>query len=120
MRVVRVTVDITVPDLEEATEFYTGLFGLEVEDMGLDWVTRLVEPSTGEHVQLMRRDASAPENRLLTIKVDDVDEAYSAAQRQGFEIVHPLTTEAWGIRRFFVRAPGGAVLNVAQHRDPEP
>jgi hypothetical protein len=32
---------------------------------------------------------------------------------------HPLTTEAWGIRRFFVRAPGGTVLNIAQHHDPD-
>ena len=33
------------------------------------------------------------------------------------EIVHPLTTEPWGVRRVFVRAPDGNVFNVAQHRD---
>ena len=31
--------------------------------------------------------------------------------------VHPLTTEAWGVRRFFVRAPDGNVVNVVRHRD---
>lgn len=33
------------------------------------------------------------------------------AQRRGYEIVHPLTTEPWGVRRFFVRAPDGNVMN---------
>ena len=28
-------------------------------------------------------------------------------------MVYPLTDEPWGVRRFFVRAPGGHVINVA-------
>jgi hypothetical protein len=35
----------------------------------------------------------------------------------GYEIVHPLSTEAWGLRRFFVRAPDGNVINIVNHRD---
>ena len=45
----------------------------------------------------------------------DVEAAYTEAQAAGYEIVHPLTTEPWGVRRFFVRAPDGTVVNVAQH-----
>lgn len=118
MHVVRVTIDITVPDLAEARQFYAGYLELDGEDMGLDWVTRFVVPSSGEHIQLVSRDATAPENPLLTVKVDDVDDAYAAARRRGYVIVHPLTTEPWGIRRFFVRAPDGTVVNIAQHSDP--
>jgi catechol 2,3-dioxygenase-like lactoylglutathione lyase family enzyme len=118
VRVIRVTTDLTVPDIEEARAFYTDYLGLDAEDMGLDWVTRFVVPGSGEHIQLVSRDATAPENPLLTVKVDDVDDAYAAARRRGYEVVHPLTTEPWGIRRFFVRAPDGTVLNIAQHRDP--
>ena len=33
------------------------------------------------------------------------------------QIVHPLTDEPWGIRRFFVRDPDGNVINVVSHRD---
>ena len=40
---------------------------------------------------------------------------YREAQQQGREIVHPLTTETWGVRRFFVRAPDGNVVNILQH-----
>jgi hypothetical protein len=34
-----------------------------------------------------------------------------------YEIVHPLTTEPWGLRRFLVRAPDGNVINVNSHKD---
>ena len=37
------------------------------------------------------------------------------AQLLGAEIVYPLTDEPWGLRRFFVRDPDGAVINVTQH-----
>ncbi len=46
-----------------------------------------------------------------------LNEAYAEAQRRGYEIVHPLTEEPWGVRRFFVRAPDGTVFNVVSHRD---
>ena len=118
MHVIRVTSDLTVDDIEEAKAFYANYLGLEGEDLGLDWVTRFVVPGSGEHIQLVSRDATAPKNPRLTVKVDDVDDAYAEALRRGYEIVHPLNTEPWGIRRFFVRAPDGTVLNIAQHRNP--
>ena len=118
MNVIRVTADLTVSDIEEARTFYSEYLRLDEQDMGLDWVTRFVVPSSGEHVQLVSRDATASENPTITVKVDDVESAYAEASRRGYEVVHPLTTEPWGIRRFFVRAPDGTVLNIAQHRDP--
>ncbi len=117
MNVIRLTIDLTVPDLEQARAFYTDYLGLDWQDMGLDWVTRFVVPGSDDHIQLVSRDPTAPENPLLTVKVDDVEEAYATARLRGYEVVHPLTTEPWGIRRFFVRAPDGTVLNIAQHVD---
>ena len=53
---------------------------------------------------------------MLSVHVgSDVDEAYVDAQRRGYEIVHPLTDEPWGIRRFFVRDPE---RERDQHRQP--
>lgn len=65
----------------------------------------------------MTRDATGPEDPVISVKVDDIEAAYAEAQVRGYEIVQPLTTEEWGVTRFFVRAPDGNVLNVAQHRD---
>ena len=114
MHVIRVTPDLTVDDIVAARTFYSGYLRLDEQDMGLGWVTRFVVPGSGEHLQLVSRDVTTPENPQLTVKVDDVDKAYAEAIQRGYKILHPLTTEPWGIRRFFVQAPDGTVFNIAQ------
>jgi len=117
MRVLRIMADLPVADIDAAKSFYTDYLGLDHEELGLDWVTRFTSPDTGARVQLVTRDASAPESPLLSIQLDDVEAAYAEAIRRGYEIVHPLTTEEWGVHRFFVRAPDGTVINMVGHRD---
>ncbi len=117
MRVTRITTNIRVPDIDAAKGFYTDYLGLGTEEFNLGWVARFTDPDSGEHVQLVTRDATAPEDSAMTVRVLDVEAALEEAIRGGYEIVHPLTTEPWGVRRFFVRAPDGTVVNVAQeHR----
>ncbi|XVX20579.1 VOC family protein [Actinomycetota bacterium] len=116
MRVVNIIADLEVDDIEAARGFYTDYLGLSTEEFNLGWVARFTSPETGAHLQVMTRDATAPESPVISVQVDDVDEAYALAGQRGYEIVHPLTDEEWGVRRFFVRAPDGNVLNVLQHR----
>ena len=115
MRVNRIIADLRVPDLEAAKGFYAGFLGLRTEEFNLGWVARYTSPDTGAHLQLVTRDATAPEDPVISVLTDDVDAAHAEALEHGYEIVHPLTTEAWGVRRFFVRAPDGTVVNVAGH-----
>ena len=117
MRANSIIADLHVADLEEAKAFYAGFLGLATEEFNLGWVARHTSPDTGAHLQLVTRDASAPEDPVISVLTDDVDAAYDEARRLGYEIVHPLTTEAWGVRRFFVRAPDGNVVNIVRHRD---
>ena len=79
------------------------------------WVARCTSPDTGASVQLVTRDATAAEDSVISVLTDDVDLAYAEAQELGYEIVHPLTTEPWGHRRFLVRAPDGNVVNIRYH-----
>lgn len=117
MRALRIIADVEVDDLEAARGFYTGFLGLRTEEFDLGWVARYTSPDTGAMVQLVTRDAGATVNPVLSVHTDDVEGAYAEAQRLGHTIVHPLTTEAWGVRRFFVRAPDGTVVNVVSHPD---
>jgi catechol 2,3-dioxygenase-like lactoylglutathione lyase family enzyme len=117
MRASRITANLRVADVEAAKGFYTGYLGLSTEEFNMGWVARYTSPDTGANVQLVTRDAAAPEDSVLSIHTDDVDSAYEEALRLGYEIVHPLTTEQWGVRRFFVRAPDGNVINIVRHRD---
>ncbi len=117
MRVMRVIADLHVDDIEAAKGFYTDFLGLSTEEFNMGWVARYTSPDTGAHLQLVTRDAAAPEDPVISVLVDDIDGAYEDAQRLGYEIVHPITTEPWGVRRFFVRAPDGNVLNIVRHRE---
>lgn len=115
MRVTRIIADLRVADIESAKGFYTDYLGLESEEFNMGWVARYTSPETGVNLQLVTRDASAPEDPALSVFAEDLDAAYAEAQERGYEIVHPLTTEPWGVRRFFVRAPDGTVINVVHH-----
>ena len=117
MRTTRVIADLPVADLEAAKGFYTDYLGLSTEAFDLGWVARYTSPDTGAVVQLVTRDAAAPVNPVVSVLTDDVEAAHAEAQERGYEIVHPLTTEPWGVRRFFVRAPDGTVLNIVRHRE---
>lgn len=118
MRITGINANLPVADIAAARDFYTDYLGLSVEEFNLGWVARYRSPSSGAAVQLVTRDATAPEDSVISVHVGaSIDEAYAEAQRRGYEIVHPLTDEAWGLRRFFVRAPDGNLINVANHSD---
>jgi catechol 2,3-dioxygenase-like lactoylglutathione lyase family enzyme len=115
MSVRRIVPDFQSPDPAESREFYAEVLGLEVV-MDLGWVMTFAAPGNpAAQLTVMREDASAPVQPDASIEVDDVEAAHAAAQRLGCEIVHPLTDEPWGVRRFFVRDPSGKVLNILSH-----
>jgi catechol 2,3-dioxygenase-like lactoylglutathione lyase family enzyme len=118
MHATGLTTNLPVSDIDTARAFYTDFLGLSVEVMNLGWVARYQSPDGRACVQLVTRDAASPEDSIISVHVgDEVEEAYAEAQRRGYEIVHPLTDEPWGVRRFFVRDPDGNVINVVSHRD---
>jgi catechol 2,3-dioxygenase-like lactoylglutathione lyase family enzyme len=96
--------------LERSRQFYEGVIGLELA-MDLGWIVSFRSRSNTS-AQLSVR---APVHPDVSLEVGDVDEVYRKAEAAGAEIVHPLTDEPWGVRRFFVRDPNGAVINVLAH-----
>jgi catechol 2,3-dioxygenase-like lactoylglutathione lyase family enzyme len=115
MTIRRAVPDITTADPVASSDFYR-LLGFR-EEMNLGWVINLVSPyNPTAQVILMTRDASASVNPDLSVEVEDVDAVYEAIRATGAQIVHPLSDEEWGVRRFFVRDPDGTVVNVVGHR----
>jgi catechol 2,3-dioxygenase-like lactoylglutathione lyase family enzyme len=119
MTVRRVMPVLTVPDLESARDAYLQVLGLR-EVMNLGWIVTLAgTDDSGElrhQLSLMTKDATAPVNPQVSIEVDDVDAAHHAAVAAGLQIVHPLSDEDWGVRRFFFADAAGNVINVLMHR----
>jgi len=63
--------------------------------------------------------ASAPYNPAISVGVTspvEVDAIYERVVAASLEIVHPLTDEDWGVRRFFFRDHDGNVINVVANR----
>src|SRR6476660_4815950 len=114
MRVTQIIADLHVTDLEAARAFYNDYLGLTEERFNLGWVARYTSPETGINLQVMTRDATAPEDPVVSVMVDDIEAAHRQAQDGGYFLDDPATTEKWGVTRFFVRAPDGNVLNIVQ------
>ncbi len=118
MKATEVVPNLPVADIDAARGFYSDYLGLGVESFNLGWVAHFRSSDDRAAVQLVTGDATSPVDSVISVRVgDDVDEAYAEAQRRGYEIVHPLTTEAWGVRRFLVRDPDGNVVNIVGHKD---
>ncbi len=117
MAVTRIVPDLAVASTQASAAFYARLLGVRpVMDLG--WIVTLADPDRpGLQISVMSAEATAPVLPEVSIEVDDVEAAHRAAVESGAEIVHPLTDEPWGVRRFFVRDPDGHVLNVLSHRD---
>ncbi len=98
-------------------EKHPELAGLTTEEFNMGWAARYTSPDTKANIQLVTRDATATEDSAISVHTDDIEGAYEEARKLGYEIVHPLTTESWGVRRFFVRAPDGNVINIVSHLD---
>ena len=116
MGVRRIVPDLHADDPSAGRAFFEEVLGLEVV-MDHGWIVTYAAPGdAAAQISVLREDASAPVRPDVSVEVDDVDAAHAAAQRLGMEVVHPLTDEPWGVRRFFVREPStGRVLNVLSH-----
>ena len=115
MAVLRVVPDLSSSSLARSTAFYRQALGLEpVMDHG--WIVTLADPrNSSAQISLMTHDETASVVPDVSVEVADVDAAYATAVEAGAEVVHPLTDEPWGVRRFFIRDPDGNVVNVLGH-----
>lgn len=115
MSVRRIKPNILSEDFEASRHFYNDVIGLG-GGQGLDWILFFGTDRREVQLSVMKLDIAAHVHPDVSIEVDDVDDVHARAVAAGAEIVYPLTDEQWGLRRFFVRDPNGAVINVTQHR----
>ncbi|MEA2123357.1 MAG: hypothetical protein QOI80_139 [Solirubrobacteraceae bacterium] len=113
MTVRRITPYLAAEDFDAVREFYAGFVGLTEGDFGGDHVGFGAGPA-----QVVATRAGAALRPDLGIDVgtpDEVDRLHAAALERGLEIVYGPVEEPWGVRRFFVRDPTGAVVSILAH-----
>jgi predicted enzyme related to lactoylglutathione lyase len=116
MAVRRIKPNILSERFDESRTFYNDVIGLEGGD-GLDWILFFRGETREVQLSVMKLDVKAHVHPDVSIEVNDVDTVYERAVAAGADIVYPLTDEEWGLRRFFVRDPNGAVINVTTHAE---
>jgi uncharacterized glyoxalase superfamily protein PhnB len=122
MRVLRIVPNISSDRFEASREFYMDLFNLVVSVEHGNWYLQLMEPDDRllnvgflepGHEFFAGRTARPGEYSLvLTIQVDEVDEAYARALQRGAEILLEIRDEEYGQRHFLVLDPNGLLLNI--------
>ena len=115
VRVKRIVPNLEAEDPAGMAAFYRALFDLDVlMDMG--WIVTLGNGAdTPVQLSVASEGGSGTPVPHLSIEVDDPDAVHARALENGAEVVYPLTDEPWGARRFFVRDPGGRIINVLTH-----
>jgi predicted enzyme related to lactoylglutathione lyase len=116
MAVRRIVANISAADPAAARTFYEELLGLKLV-MDFGWILTFAsdEQQAMPQMSVMSEGGSGTPVPDLSIEVDDVDEVYQRAVAAGLEVVHPITDEPWGVRRFFVRDPFGKIVNILSH-----
>lgn len=121
---------ITTPALFRARDFYVTHFGFDVL-FEANWFVYLSGPGAegtrGATLAFMHPDHPSnppgPEafnglGMILTVEVDDAEAVFRRVSGGGAPILHPLTDEAWGQRRFMTRDPAGVLVDVVQQIEP--
>lgn len=123
---------VTTPDLAAVRDFYVRHFGFEPL-FEASWFVYLsgaaADGGRGATIAFMHPDHPSrppgPEafdgrGMIVTIEVADARAAFDALRQDGAPIMHPLTDEDWGQRRFMIRDPAGLLIDVVQQTEAKP
>jgi predicted enzyme related to lactoylglutathione lyase len=122
MKVLRIVPNMASEHFEASRDFYIAMFDLVVSVEQGSWYMQLMAPEDrslnvgflepGHAFFAGRPSGPGSYAMVLTVQVDDVDDAYARAQQLDAEILMHLRDEEYGQRHFLVLDPNGLLLNV--------
>jgi catechol 2,3-dioxygenase-like lactoylglutathione lyase family enzyme len=115
MAVKRIVANIATEHPGEAKGFYCDILGLQPA-MDLGWIiTFAAEAQAAAQLNVASEGGGGTKVPDLSIEVDDLDEIHRRVLAAGLPIDYGPKSEAWGVRRFFVRDPFGRLVNILSH-----
>jgi predicted enzyme related to lactoylglutathione lyase len=122
MKVMRIVPNVSSEAFAASRDFYAAMFDLEVSVELDDWYLQLMPASDPRlNIGFVKPDSdlfngrdrpTGPSGVVLTVHVDDVDEAYDRAERLGVEVLGEIRNEEHGQRHFVAVDPNGLLVNV--------
>ena len=117
MKVKRIVANFDTNNAAQARLFYQDVLGLDLL-MDHGWIQTYGSASKMSiQVSFALESGSGTPVPDLSIEVDeiDIDVALRRMIDAGFPIEYGPVDEPWGVRRFYVRAPFGKLINVLAH-----
>lgn len=117
----RAVPNLYLTDIDQARPFYTDVLGFDIGMEAGFMTTFVAGTNRSAQISIFTADPSGfkPQYSIDVGDVAAVDAVHERAVAAGHAIVYPLTDESWGVRRFFVRDPAGALANILAHRNAE-
>lgn len=115
----RIVPNIYSDNLEKSKIFYIDFLGMELV-MDMKWIlTFASKDNPTAQISILQNDKKEKPNNeaiFLSIEISDVDKMYEQAKKMNCNITYEITNEPWGVRRFFVKEPNGATINLLTHK----
>jgi len=85
--------------------------------MDMEWILTFTSVSNpAVQISIVKKDKpTTGTDMTISIEVEKIDELYRKAISLDYKIPYPITNEPWGVRRFFVEDPNGAIINILCH-----
>lgn len=115
MQVKRIVANLKSTDAALARSFYQDILGLDLL-MDHGWIhTYGAEARMQVQLSVASEGGSGTDAPDLSIEVDDLEEVLRRLKSKNIAVVYGPVDEPWGVRRFYVRDPTGALVNILQH-----
>lgn len=115
MAVLRITANLSTDDPAGLSDFYGGLFDLDIAmDLGFI-VTLQGGAAQAPQVSCASEGGSGRPVPDLSIEVDTLAPVLERAQAAGLPIEYGPVEEPWGVARLMLRDPEGRLINVLTH-----
>ena len=117
---------LIVNNLDKAQSFYINNFGFSIAFQN-EWYLHLVSESGIQVAFMLPNQPTQPDifkkqydgnGFILSLEVDDADQAYSHAKNNLLDIALDLKSEEWGQRHFAIKDPNGVYVDVVQATEP--
>jgi predicted enzyme related to lactoylglutathione lyase len=111
----RIVPNINSTKLDESKKFYNEFLGMKLV-MDMEWILTFISDSNPTaQISIVKVDNSNNSNMSISIEVSDIDAFYDSAKLFGYEIVHDITNEPWGVKRFCIKDPNEVTINAMTH-----
>jgi len=120
MTVLRILPNLPAADPAASARFWSALLGLDTP-MAMGFIATCRGAGTqAPQISLASEGGSGTPLPAVSVEVDDLDAALATAAYLGVTPEYGPVDEPWGVRRFYIRDPGGTPVNILQHTDGRP